>query len=159
MSSSLPQSIFSDPVIYRSFKGNTDKIRACLFNPNMQQAFTGSEDGNIFVWNFLPNSRPYKFIGHKGSINSLSVSPLGNIIASGSSDCTVRLWSNTLNGSSQLLKPHNNSVNSVDFTNDSRLLLSASSDKTIKIFSLSEKKFLQSYIYPKFSKLILYLNF
>ena len=31
----LPQTIFSDPVLNRTFKGNTNTINSCLFNPNM----------------------------------------------------------------------------------------------------------------------------
>ena len=61
-----------------------------------KQAITGSEDGNIFVWNFKPKTRPFKFIGHKSSINEIAINPIGNLIASASSDETVRIWSNTL---------------------------------------------------------------
>ena len=31
----LPQTIFSDPVLNRTFKGNTNAINSCIFNPNM----------------------------------------------------------------------------------------------------------------------------
>ena len=31
----LPQTMFSDPVLNRTFKGNTNPINSCLFNPNM----------------------------------------------------------------------------------------------------------------------------
>jgi hypothetical protein len=31
----LPQTIFSDPVLSRTFKGNTKPINTCIFNPNM----------------------------------------------------------------------------------------------------------------------------
>jgi hypothetical protein len=31
----LPQTIFSDPVLSRTFKGNTKTINSCIFNPNM----------------------------------------------------------------------------------------------------------------------------
>jgi len=33
----LPQTIFSDPVLNRTFKGNTNTINSCIFNPNMYQ--------------------------------------------------------------------------------------------------------------------------
>ena len=32
---SRPQSIFTDPIINRSFKGNTDTINSCIFSPNL----------------------------------------------------------------------------------------------------------------------------
>ena len=31
----LPQTKFSDPVLNRTFKGNTNPINSCIFNPNM----------------------------------------------------------------------------------------------------------------------------
>jgi hypothetical protein len=31
----LPQTKFSDPVLFRTFKGNTSTINTCVFNPNM----------------------------------------------------------------------------------------------------------------------------
>ena len=31
----LPQTVFSDPVLNRTYKGNTSAINTCIFNPNM----------------------------------------------------------------------------------------------------------------------------
>ena len=31
----LPQTMFSDPVLFRTFKGNTNTINSCIFNPSM----------------------------------------------------------------------------------------------------------------------------
>ena len=31
----LPQTMFSDPVIHRTFNGNINPINTCIFNPNM----------------------------------------------------------------------------------------------------------------------------
>jgi centriolar protein POC1 len=63
---------------------------------NRKQVISGSEDGNVIVWNFKPQMRPYKFIGHKGAILDLAISPNGNTIASASNDETVRLWTNSV---------------------------------------------------------------
>jgi centriolar protein POC1 len=61
-----------------------------------KQAVSGSEDGNVIVWNFKPQMRPYKFIGHKGGVNDVAITPDGSLIASGSNDSTVRLWTNSV---------------------------------------------------------------
>lgn len=139
----LPQNepFFRDPIISRSFKGNTDTINSCIFSPNTKQAITGSEDGNVFVWNFAPQVRPYKFIGHKSAINEVAINPIGDLIASCSSDETIRLWNNTINGSSQLIRAHNGPVRSVSFSTDCRMLVSGANDTLIKTFSLVDKKF------------------
>ncbi len=63
---------------------------------NRKQIISGSEDGDVILWNFKPQMRPYKFIGHKGAINEIAISPNGGLIASASRDETVRLWSNSM---------------------------------------------------------------
>ncbi len=140
------QSFFTDPTIHRSFKGNNEIISSCIFTPNMKQSISASENGNIFVWNFKPQMRPFKFHGHKGAITDLAINPEGNIIASSSTDQTVRLWTNTVSGKYKLLKCHPSPVRSVDFSNTGKYLLTGSNDKTIKIFDLYPKiKFVSSF--------------
>ena len=52
------------------------------------------------VWNFKPTLRPYRFIGHKGPVYDIAVSPDGQTIVSGSADETVRIWTNSVQGQS-----------------------------------------------------------
>ena len=140
------QSFFTDPTIHRSFKGNNETISSCIFTPNMKQSISGTENGNIFVWNFKPQMRPFKFSGHKGAITDLAINPLGDIIASSSIDHTVRLWNNAVGGKNKILKCHPSPIRSVDFSSDGKLLMTGSNDKTIKIFELYPKhKFISSY--------------
>jgi centriolar protein POC1 len=42
--------------------------------------------------------RPFRFVGHKGPVHDVKVSPLGNLIASCSADHTIRIWNNTVEG-------------------------------------------------------------
>jgi len=112
----------------------------------MKQAISGTENGNIFVWNFKPQMRPFKFSQHKGAITDLAINPLGDIIASSSTDHTVRLWTNAVGGKNKILKCHPSPIRSVDFSSDGKFLMTGSNDKTIKIFELYPKhKFISSY--------------
>jgi centriolar protein POC1 len=86
------------------------------------------------VWNFKPSLRPYRFIGHKGPIYDVCVSPNGSTIASCSADETVRIWNNSVEGHSQVIKSHSAPVKSVALSTDGSLLLSGSDDKTLKVF-------------------------
>ena len=140
------QSFFTDPTIHRSFKGNNEIISTCIFSPNMKQSISGTENGSIFVWNFKPQMRPFKFSSHKGAITDIAINPLGDIIASSSTDQTVRLWTNAVSGKSKIIKAHPSPIRSVDFSSTGKFLLTGSNDKTIKIFELYPKvKFRSSY--------------
>lgn len=48
----------------------------------------------IMTWGLRPNSRPQKFIGHKGAVYDVAIHPAGTQLASASKDNTVRLWNN-----------------------------------------------------------------
>lgn len=54
-----------DPTMERHFKGHRDTVTSVSFNPNMKQLATGSMDSCVMVWHFKPQSRAYRFIGHK----------------------------------------------------------------------------------------------
>ena len=86
------------------------------------------------VWNFKPNVRPFRFVGHKGPVYSVAVSPSGNTIVSGSADETIRIWNNTVEGYSQVIKSHSAPVKTVSLSQDGTLLLSGSDDKMLKVF-------------------------
>ena len=101
----------------------------------------------MFVWNFKPQVRPFKFTGHKGAVNEVAINALGNTIASASNDETVRLWKNTVKGNYTVIKGHSAPIRSVDFSSDSKYLLTGSNDKIIKIFNLSDNnRFHSSYV-------------
>ena len=50
------------------------------------------------VWNFKPNIRPFRFVGLRGAVHSIAITPSGNTIVSGSADETIRIWNNTVEG-------------------------------------------------------------
>lgn len=54
----------------RHFKGHRDTVTSVSFNPNMKQLATGSMDSCVMVWHFKPQSRAYRFIGHKVCIRT-----------------------------------------------------------------------------------------
>lgn len=54
-----------DPALERSFRGHKDAVTSVVFNPNMKQVVSSSLDGVVMVWNFKPQLRAFKFVGHK----------------------------------------------------------------------------------------------
>ncbi|WP_293068235.1 MULTISPECIES: hypothetical protein [unclassified Moorena] len=76
-----------------------------------------------------------KFQGHQSSVNSISFSQNGQMLASASWDKTVRVWD--LEGNQlALFKGHQSSVNSVSFSRNGQMLASASWDKKVRLWDL-----------------------
>jgi len=82
----LEKNKLTDPALKRSFKGHKESVNSVVFNPNLKQVVSGSNDGTVMIWNFKALQRPYRFVGHKGPVHSVAVSPDGQLIVSGSAD-------------------------------------------------------------------------
>ena len=61
-----------------------DSVEALAFSPDGKMIACGTEDGQIQIWNLMPNPQiQATFSGHQGSIYVLMFSPDGKILASG----------------------------------------------------------------------------
>jgi centriolar protein POC1 len=54
-----------DPSLERTFRGHKDYITAVNFSPNLKYLASGGGDNCIMLWNFKPQLRAFRFIGHK----------------------------------------------------------------------------------------------
>ena len=54
-----------DPTLERCFRGHKSTVSCVAFNPNMRQLVSGSLDCSLMVWNFKPQLRAFKFVGHQ----------------------------------------------------------------------------------------------
>ena len=59
--------LFRDPSLERTFKGHQNYITSVDFNSNLKQLASGGGDNCIMVWNFRPQLRAFRFLGHKVS--------------------------------------------------------------------------------------------
>ena len=74
--------------------------------------------------------------GHSSFVNSLAISPDGQILASGSWDRTIKIWNLETGEFVGTLMGHSDRVNSVAISGDGKMLASGSSDETIKFWNL-----------------------
>ena len=54
-----------DPSLERTFRGHRNYITSCSFSPSLKQMASGSGDNCIMLWNFKPQLRAFRFVGHK----------------------------------------------------------------------------------------------
>ncbi len=73
--------------------------------------------------------------GHANSVNGISVSPNGEMLASASDDYTVKLWNISTGKEIRTLSGHTNQVWGVSFSPDGKMLASASADNTVKLWN------------------------
>ncbi|NES46624.1 MAG: hypothetical protein F6K20_36810, partial [Moorea sp. SIO2C4] len=93
-------------------------------------------DKTVRVWD-LEGNQLALLTGHQDSVNSVSFSRDGQMLATASSDKTVRVWD--LEGNQlALLTGHQDSVNSVSFSRDGQMLATASSDKTVRLWAVED---------------------
>ena len=54
-----------DPNLERTFRGHKSYVTSVAFSPPLKQLASGSGDNSVMLWNFKPQLRAFKFIGHK----------------------------------------------------------------------------------------------
>jgi len=77
---------------------------------------------------------------HTNTVNALSFSPDGKLLASGSSDGTIKIWEMPLGKLLETVNGRTNADNTLSFSPDGKLLASRSSDDTIKLWEMPSGK-------------------
>jgi hypothetical protein len=78
--------------------------------------------------------------GHANSVNAVSFSPNGKLLATGSFDNTVKLWDTSTGKEIKTLTGHTNSVYAVSFSPNGKLLATGSADSTVKLWDTTTGK-------------------
>ena len=54
-----------DPSLERTFRGHKSYVTSVAFSPSLRQLASGAGDDSIMLWNFKPQLRAFRYIGHK----------------------------------------------------------------------------------------------
>lgn len=57
--------VLLDPTLERTFRGHKNYITSVAFSPTLKQLASASADNSILLWNFKPQLRAFRFVGHK----------------------------------------------------------------------------------------------
>ena len=77
--------------------------------------------------------------GHTDKVNSVAISPDGQILVSGSADKTIKVWNLQSGELIRTLREHSDEVNSISISVDGQNIVSGSGDTTIRVWNLQTK--------------------
>ncbi|XP_015768458.1 PREDICTED: WD repeat-containing protein 5B-like isoform X2 [Acropora digitifera] len=81
--------------VLKSYKGHINKdycVMACFSTVKRKWVISGSEDGNILIWDLNTGEVVKRLVGHTRAILSCDAHPFQQIIVSGSLDKTIKIW-------------------------------------------------------------------
>ena len=139
--SSTPKAIVKPP-LKAIFEGHTDFVWSVAFSLDGQTLASGSEDGQIRLWNPHTLRPETTLIGHSSGVRSVAFSPDGQTLASGSWDRTVRLWDTSTGELKTTFSGYNiEDITSVAFSPDGEIFAagtaSSSGHNTIHLWNPS----------------------
>jgi nephrocystin-3 len=97
-------------------------------------------DDSVQVWTLHSGSPCMLLEGHKGSINSISLSRDGRFIVSGSDDKTVRVWDSDSGKCLKVLNGHVKAVKTTALSVNNSLAISGSDDGTLRVWDLESSE-------------------
>jgi len=158
----------SNGVLIRNFKGdleppyyNNYPIKVS-FSSDDRFIISGNTSDKIKILNVKDGSLFKSFNGHSGSVESVSLSPDGRLIASGKDhmDHTIKLWNFKDGSLIRTIYEHSSYPYSVSFSPDSRLIASGSLDGTIRLWNVKDDEpLLTIYAYSVFPSSVLSICF
>lgn len=116
-----------------------DRINALAFSPDGSTLASGSQRGNLLLWNVADGKKLRTLDAARGWIRAVAFSPDGKTLAS-AGEGGLRLWTLAETGKSRLLLGHKGPVVTVSFSGDGKLLASGGHDGTARIWDVATGK-------------------
>ena len=122
----------------RSMKENAPNalhwVNTVAFSPDSKILASGSEDGNLYLWDVETGRKLKTLTEDAKNIFSVAFSSDRKTLASGNAGNTIRLWDIATGEKLKTLIGHTNWVFSVAFSPDGQTLASGSWDHTIRLW-------------------------
>ncbi len=121
-------------------------VNTVAFSPDSKILASGSEDGNLYLWDVETGRKLKALIEATENIFSLAFSNDGKTLASGNAGNTIRLWDIATGEKVKTLTGHTNWVFSVAFSPDGQTLASGSWDHTIRLWDTTTGQHLKTFV-------------
>lgn len=115
-------------------------VNSVAFSNDGKMLASGSEDGNLYLWNVTTGEKIKSLTEDTENIFSIAFCPDGKTLASGAADNNISLWDLSSSENIATLEGHTDWVFSVDVSQDGKMLASGSKDKTIRIWDTTTNK-------------------
>ncbi len=113
-------------------------------NQNSTILASGSNCGDILLWNLATGEISKRLVGHKLTVVDMSFQPQGQLLASSSFDTSIKIWNLDTEDCVNTLTGHTELVSSVNFNSLGTQVVSSGLDKSIKIWDVESGQCLQT---------------
>ena len=121
-------------------------VNTVAFSPDSKILASGSEDGNLYLWDVETGRKLKTLTEATENIFSVAFSSDGKTLASGNAGNTIRLWDIATGEKLKTLTGHTNWVFSVAFSPDGQTLASGSWDHTIRLWDTTTGQQLKTFV-------------
>jgi len=123
---------------------DNDKVTCVAYNSRGSQLVSGSNHGDIDLWDLQSRTRSNIFSEHDDWVTAVSFHPSDNYLLSGSTDNTIKIWGLSEGSCVNTLNEHIECVSSVACHPGGDQFVSASDDGAIKCWDLESGKIIRS---------------
>jgi len=125
-------------------EGHNQSVKTITFSPDSKILASGSDDGEIKIWNWETGKSSDLNFQHLKAVNKVVISPNSQILASGSDDGTIALFRFTDRKVYLEFNAHSDSVNTISFSPDGLILASGGKDNSIKLWHVKTGELIET---------------